>query len=88
MLPIDTLKIDKTFIDKIDEKNNAINLLEIILLISKKLNLKTVAEGVEKSEQVKYLTEKKCDLLQGYIYSKPLSFPEFKRYIIKNKNIK
>lgn len=88
MLPIDTLKIDKTFIDKIDEKNNAINLLEIILLISKKLNLKTVAEGVEKNEQVKYLTEKKCDLLQGYIYSKPLSFPEFKRYIIKNKNIK
>ena len=81
MLPIDTIKIDKSFIDKIGQEKNAIDLLEIILYITQKLHLKTVAEGVEKSEQVKYLKEKKCDFIQGYFYSKPLGFVDFKKYI-------
>ena len=85
MLPIDTLKIDKTFIDKINKNNNSINLLEIILLISKKLNLKVVAEGVEKSEQVLYLKKVNCDFLQGYYYAKPLTLENLKRYIKDNK---
>ena len=72
MLPIDMIKIDKSFIDRIGEKNETIILLEIIFLISKKLNLKTVAEGVEKSEQVAYLKKENCDLIQGYFYAKPL----------------
>ena len=85
MLPIDILKIDKTFIDKINKNNNSINLLEIILLISKKLNLKVVAEGVEKSEQVLYLKKVNCDFLQGYYYAKPLTLENLKRYIKENK---
>ena len=87
MLPIDMIKIDKSFIDRIGEKNEAINLLEIIFLISKKLNLKTVAEGVEKSEQVSYLKKVNCDFIQGYFYAKPLGFDAFKNYIKKtNRN--
>ena len=85
MLPIDMIKIDKSFIDRIDEKNQTINLLEIILLISKKLNLKTVAEGVEKSEQVEYLKKENCDFIQGYFYAKPLGLDTFKNYIKENK---
>lgn len=85
MLPIDMIKIDKSFIDRIDEKNQTINLLEIILLISKKLSLKTVAEGVEKSEQVEYLKKENCDFIQGYFYAKPLGFDAFKNYIKENK---
>ena len=85
MLPIDMIKIDKSFIDRIGEKNETINLLEIILLISKKLNLKTIAEGVEKSEQVEYLKKENCDFIQGYFYAKPLSFDAFKNYIKENK---
>ena len=81
MLPIDMIKIDKSFIDRIGEKNETINLLEIIFLISKKLNLKTVAEGVEKSEQVSYLKKENCDFIQGYFYAKPLDFDAFKKYI-------
>ena len=81
MLPIDTIKIDKSFIDKIGEEKSTIDLLEIILYITQKLHLKTVAEGVEKSEQVKYLKEQNCDLIQGYFYSKPLEFETFKKYI-------
>ena len=85
MLPIDMIKIDKSFIDRIGEKNETINLLEIILLISKKLNLKTVAEGVEKSEQVQYLKKENCDFIQGYFYAKPLEFDAFKNYVEENK---
>lgn len=85
MLPIDTIKIDKSFIDKIGEEKSTIDLLEIILYITQKLHLKTVAEGVEKSEQVKYLKEQNCDLIQGYFYSKPLEFETFKKYITYNE---
>ena len=52
VMPIDTLKIDKSFIDRIGINNKEVNLIEIIMLITKKLKLKTVAEGVEKSKQV------------------------------------
>ena len=85
MLPIDMIKIDKSFIDRIGEKNETINLLEIILLISKKLNLKTVAEGVEKREQVEYLKKENCDFIQGYFYAKPLGCEALKNYIKENK---
>lgn len=73
-MPIDIIKIDKTFIDKIDIKNKNNNMVDYIIYIAKKLGLKTVAEGVEAEEQVKYLKEIGCDMLQGYYYSKPLSF--------------
>ena len=81
MMPIDTLKIDKSFIDRIDIKEEKTNFIEIIMFITKKLNLKTVAEGVETIEQVNYLKKWNCDLIQGYVYQKPLRFEEFKKYI-------
>ena len=52
VMPIDTLKIDKSFIDRIGINNKEVNLIEIIMLITKKLKLKTVAEGVEKIQMV------------------------------------
>ena len=81
MMPIDTLKIDKSFIDRINIKEEKTNFIEIIMFITKKLNLKTVAEGVETIEQVNYLKKWNCDLIQGYVYQKPLRFEEFKKYI-------
>ena len=81
MMPIDTLKIDKSFIDRINIKEEKTNFIEIIMFITKKLNLKTVAEGVETIEQVNYLKRWNCDLIQGYVYQKPLRFEEFKKYI-------
>ena len=81
MMPIDTLKIDKSFIDRVDIKEEKINFIEIIMFITKKLNLRTVAEGVENIEQVNYLKKWNCDLIQGYVYQKPLKFEEFKKYI-------
>lgn len=81
IMPIDIIKIDKSFIDKIDKFNNNENLIEVIMMIAKKMNLKTVAEGVEDKEQVDYLKKVKCDLIQGYYYSKPIKLEKFIEYI-------
>lgn len=83
IMPIDIIKIDKSFIDKIDKFNNNENLIEVIMMIAKKMNLKTVAEGVEDKEQVDYLKKVKCDLIQGYYYSKPIKLENFIEYINK-----
>ena len=79
-MPIDTIKIDKTFIDKIEQKDE--DMIEIIMLIAKKLKLKTVAEGVENQTQVDFLKENQCDILQGYFLSKPIKFKEFRDLIV------
>ena len=71
-MPIDIIKIDKTFIDKIDIQKKDDNMVDYIIYIAKKLKLKTVAEGVENEKQVDYLKHAGCDMLQGYFYSKPL----------------
>ena len=72
-LTIDVLKIDKSFIDKIDTSN----IVKYIINMAKDFNIKTVAEGVETKEQVQLLKNMGCDIAQGYYYSKPLSLEEF-----------
>lgn len=72
-IPVDVIKIDKSFVDQI-------KMLEIMILIAKKMDLKTVAEGVETNEQVQILKKLEVDLLQGFYYSKPLEKTEFEKY--------
>lgn len=69
-LPVNTLKIDKCFVDDIPDNDNS--MIESIIHIGHKRNLIVVAEGVEKKEQMEYLTKHKCDMMQGYYYSKPV----------------
>lgn len=80
-LPIDVLKIDKSFVDGIgvDEKSEYI--AESIIKLSHNLNLKVVAEGVETKEQLVYLNKMKCDVVQGYYFSKPEKFEVIKEMI-------
>ena len=80
-MPIDSIKIDKSFIDKIDIKNREGNIVDYIIFIAKKLKLKTTAEGVETEKQKEYLKNIGCDLIQGYFYSKPLNKEEFEKYV-------
>ena len=72
-MPIDVIKIDKSFI-------NQAQILEVIMKLAKNMNLETVAEGVETSEQVQRLKGLEVDLLQGYYYSRPLEKLEFEKY--------
>lgn len=71
-LPISTLKIDKSFIDKICNDNKSRSIIECIIELSKKLNYNVVAEGVESLEQKELLKKMGCTFIQGYYYSKPL----------------
>ena len=71
-LPINELKIDKSFIDDIEHDEDAVKMVRGIILIGKQLNMELLAEGVEKVEQRDMLYTYGCDLFQGYYFSKPL----------------
>jgi diguanylate cyclase (GGDEF)-like protein len=71
-LPIDCIKIDKHFIDNILVKDKHKLIINDLISMCHKLGLKVVAEGVEEEEQVRYLRESSCDIIQGYFFSKPL----------------
>ena len=72
-VPIDELKIDKSFVDHITEKQTDKEMLKSIIAMGKNLGISVLAEGVETQEQVEILQQANCDLFQGYYFSKPLS---------------
>ncbi|KOP75854.1 diguanylate cyclase [Bacillus sp. FJAT-21351] len=78
-LPIDTLKIDKSFIDELDEVGKV--LVETIIQMGKKLNFDLTAEGIENEEQLQFVTEQGCHIGQGYLFDKPLSPEEMSRLL-------
>jgi diguanylate cyclase (GGDEF)-like protein/PAS domain S-box-containing protein len=80
-LPIDELKIDKSFIQDILIDKNDTQIVSAIISIAKALELKIVAEGVEHKEEVELLRELGCDKIQGYYFSKPLKKDDFLNYI-------
>lgn len=71
-LPITTLKIDKSFIKVISEKEDSSNLTDFIVKIGQSLDLCIVAEGIETQQQLDYLSNIDCDKMQGYLMSRPL----------------
>lgn len=79
-LPIDVLKIDRSFIAKIDEKENS-TLLSAIITMAHSLNLEVVAEGIEEQYQSAFLKREHCDYMQGYLFSKPLSATAIADYL-------
>ena len=80
-LPIDELKIDKSFIDEIMINQDSHTLSNSIINIGHDLSMKTVAEGVETLDQVELLKKQKCDIFQGYYFSKPLTKEELISFI-------
>ncbi len=72
-LPISTLKIDKTFIDDIILEGEEHFFTSSIIDIAHRLGFRVVAEGVEEQLQIDYLRNCKCEIIQGYWFSKPLS---------------
>ena len=71
-LPIDTLKIDKSFIDTVIDDESTQVITESIVYMVKKLGYETVAEGVETKEQFEYLKKIECDNIQGFLLGKPM----------------
>jgi len=82
--PLNTLKIDKAFIDDIANSNVDRHMAAAIINIAHNLGLKVVAEGVEYEEQLNILRRYDCEMLQGYLYSKPLNAERFEKLLREN----
>lgn len=81
-LPIDTLKIDKSFIDTVMTDSATRVITESIISMVKSLGFESIVEGVENEQQYKYLHAIGCDVIQGYLFSKPLLPTEFEEKIM------
>jgi diguanylate cyclase (GGDEF)-like protein/PAS domain S-box-containing protein len=81
--PLDTLKVDKSFIDDVPFDKDDTAITQAIVEMGHILNFQIVAEGVETQEQLEFLKTIKCDISQGYLESKPISVSEFeKKYFL------
>ena len=79
--PVDILKVDKSFIDRIDEGEKELALAAAIIDMAKVLNLRPVAEGVERQQQLERLVELGCESAQGYYFAKPASQTDVEGHI-------
>ena len=71
-LPIQVVKIDKSFIDDATAEFGSVAILGTMIELAHELGLQVVAEGVESESQLKVLAERRCDMIQGYLISRPL----------------
>ena len=82
-MPVDELKIDKEFLESTDDSKKSRYIIEKIVQMAHGLDIRVVCEGVEREEQVEFLREIECDIIQGYYYSKPMPMDEFEKYLTK-----
>lgn len=85
-LPIDYLKIDKYFIDRMKEEDDRIAINNMIQL-AHNLEMEVIAEGVESKKQLEWLSDKRCDHIQGYYFSKPLLPEKITEYVLNFKGL-
>jgi diguanylate cyclase (GGDEF)-like protein len=85
-LPVETLKIDRSFIISMLDDPSAMTLVSTIISLAHALRLEVVAEGVESEEQAKILRLVRCDQMQGYLISKPMSFDDMTAYLARNRH--
>lgn len=80
-LPVNQLKIDKSFMDRVLEDHSDQKIVETIIALAQALNLVVIAEGVENAEQADFLKSVSCDKAQGYLYSKPVRENDLKVFL-------
>ncbi len=83
-VPFDKLKIDKSFIDKVPDNEAGKKIVRMITTLARELDMKVTAEGVEAEEQAKYLSSIGCDMLQGYLFAKPMNEEKLPAYFLKS----
>ena len=84
-MPVDVLKMDRTFVRNIEHDERDTQLVALILGIAKSLNIPVVAEGVETEAQVQLLKRLGCTLVQGYYFSRPLRADEFEAKLMHDR---
>lgn len=83
-MPIDALKLDKSFIDDYEHPRGR-NIIECVITMTKKLGITIVAEGIETAEQYDYIKSQDCDMVQGYHFSYPLDYNKFCDTVANNQ---
>lgn len=86
-LPIDTLKVDQSFVQDIGIDENGEAIVVTIIHLAQSLNLKVIAEGVETEKQQVFLRTNSCDEMQGYLFCKPMPPVEIEKYLHMKKNL-
>ncbi|MFA0037378.1 EAL domain-containing protein [Vibrio sp. 10N.261.52.A1] len=86
-LPIDELKIDKSFIENIAVDQQSLTMVQNIIAIGKNFGMVVLAEGVESSEHFAILKACGCDLMQGYYFSRPIPYEELCEYLTPSESI-
>ncbi|SKC70807.1 sensor domain-containing protein [Maledivibacter halophilus] len=81
---VDKIKIDRMFIDGITNNYNKKKIVKAIISMAKSLNIGVIAEGVETIEQLGFLKQNRCNMIQGYLFSKPISAKEIERKLSKS----
>lgn len=87
-LPIDSIKIDKSFVQNIHTSKEAKTIVSTIINLCKTLKLRVIAEGIESRLELDYLKSNKCDIGQGYYFSKPVSINEIEEKHMEDKAAK
>ncbi|MEG0456591.1 MAG: bifunctional diguanylate cyclase/phosphodiesterase, partial [Oscillospiraceae bacterium] len=86
-LPVDVIKIDRSFFTNSKYIARANYVVESVMIMAKKLNIYTVAEGIEEIEQIDFLKKIGCDIVQGFYYAKPMPADDFYEFAkLNNKN--
>ena len=83
--PIHTIKIDRSFVSRMENGRRDKDIVESIILLAQKQNIEVIAEGIETKEQFKLVKELHCTAAQGYYFSRPLSANEATLLLEKNK---
>lgn len=82
--PLDALKIDRSFVADIESSQDSASIAAAVIALAHSLGLKVVAEGVEKDAQMDYLRSLKCDLVQGYLLSRPMPADDLVNFLKKH----
>ena len=82
-LPVDTLKIDRSFVEGLPGDTNDAQIVRMICALARSVHLEVVAEGIETEAQRDFLVQQGCDFLQGYLISEPLPPEEFPAFLLK-----
>jgi EAL domain-containing protein (putative c-di-GMP-specific phosphodiesterase class I) len=87
-LPVNKIKIDRSFISHLSSNADDMAIVLSILTMAHQMDLVVIAEGVEKKEQLNFLAENKCDMMQGYYFSRPMPAEDITRILQEGQSLK
>lgn len=87
-IPVDTIKLDRAFFvtdGSTMESERGASIVESVIMMAKRLNMHVVAEGVESTDQVEFLSRVHCDMVQGFIFARPMPMAAFEKYLMEDR---